>query len=485
MERAVIAAHRFGLGPRPEEGLPDNPQAWLLSQLERYEPRPAALSAARYSRDAAQITAERIRLRREARAAAKERKAAEAIAMEAGMGDSMEPQTRSGEAMEVENYIKLGREEMVEAVGMRSAAALTSPTPFAERLVHFWSNHFTAAATKPPVITLVAPHEFDAIRPNIMGKFVDMLKAASLHPAMIAYLDQYQSIGPNSPIAQRARRRSNQQGRERGLNENLAREILELHTLGVHGGYTQTDVTEFARALTGFGIEGFGRGAGVPVGKFGATWLEGAHEPDDREIMGKVYRQNGPDLAYAILEDVAAHPSTAKHIATKLARHFAGDEPPASLVSKLESAFLSSGGDLPTIYKALVEAPEAWTPEPVKFRQPWEWTIAALRAAGIDEVPGRRMANDLDQLGQAPWRASSPAGYDDLADSWLGPDALVRRTEIAQRLARLVPEKDARAVGEKLFGNSLSDMTKTALARAATPQQAMVLLLVSPEMLRR
>jgi uncharacterized protein (DUF1800 family) len=313
-----------------------------------------------------------------------------------------------------------------------------------------------------------------------------MLKAAVLHPAMLIYLDQFQSIGPNAPFAQRRARRGGDQQRPRGLNENLAREVLELHTLGVDGGYSQTDVTELARALTGWTVPGIGR-----VGRFaedqpsGAAFVAQVHEPGARQVLGRSYPAGEAKQALAILDDLAAHTATARHIATKFARHFAGDTPPPALVARLEADFLTSGGDLASLTRTLIEAPEAWTPGPVKFRTPFEWLVAALRLTGTATLPPQRIVGALTELGQVPWRAPSPAGYDDLAASWAGPDALIRRVELAERIARNAPQDGVIARAEAAFPGALGEATLTQLKRAESGQQALALLLVSPEMMRR
>jgi uncharacterized protein (DUF1800 family) len=278
-------------------------------------------------------------------------------------------------------------------------------------------------------------------------------------------------------------------GKQGGLNENLAREIMELHTLGVRTGYSQTDVTEFARALTGWTGSGLARGparrliGGMP-GQF--QFAEMMHEPGNRTIMGKRYPQAGEEQARAILLDLAASPATAKHLSTKLARHFAGDDPPPALVDRLSKAYLASGGDLPSVYRVLIESPETWSPRPLKFKNPWEWSISALRAIGIRDLEPQIAASVLKQLGQPTWQPGSPAGWDDIAASWAGPDALVRRVEVAQRLAdRAGSGVDARALAGKLFPESLSEPTRTAIARAESPAEGLALLLVSPEFVRR
>jgi uncharacterized protein (DUF1800 family) len=370
------------------------------------------------------------------------------------------------------------RDCYLNAVGARAQVALTTPTPFVERLVYFWANHFAVSIENIEVTGLAGLMEAEAIRPHVLGRFGDMLSAVEHHPAMLVYLDQAPSVGPNSPAGLRRGKRS-------GLNENLARETMELHTLGVGSGYTQADVTEFARALTGWTVAGLGGGQGlVASGDF--MFVERTHEPGPRTILRATYDQPGEAQAQAVLDALAVHPATAKHIATKLARHFVSDDPPPALVARLEKAFLKSGGDLPRVYKELAEAPEAWAPTPRKFKTPWEWSISSMRALGMKTVQPGAINGLVNQLGQPTWKPGSPAGYDDIAGSWAGPDAVMRRVEAAERFAsRNGAQIDARALAPKLFPATLSTATATALARAESPGQALALLLIAPEFLRR
>jgi uncharacterized protein (DUF1800 family) len=329
--------------------------------------------------------------------------------------------------------------------------------------------------------------EFEAIRSHVLGRFSDMLIAVEQHPAMLIYLDQAQSIGPDSRAGRLIAARG---GQKRGLNENLAREILELHTLGVRAGYTQADVSEFARAMTGWTVSGLGRGPAArllgdgPVGEF--AFAELLHQPGDRQIIGRRYRQDGERQAQAVLVDLAANPATARHISTKLARHFAGDDPPPAMVERLGQAYLKSGGDLPAVYRAIIESPEAWSPRPLKFKSPWEWSVSALRALGQTSLEPQVAGALMNQLGQPTWKPGSPAGFDDIAASWAAPEALVRRVEVAQRLAeRASSSVDPRAIAEKVLPGALGEATRTAIARAASPAEGLALLLVSPEFVRR
>jgi len=347
--------------------------------------------------------------------------------------------------------------------------------------VHFWSNHFAISTEKPQVAALAGAFEAEAIRPHVLGRFEDMLLAVERHPAMQVFLDQVRSVGPDSMAAMRADARDPQH--KRGLNENLAREIMELHTLGVRTGYTQDDVTEFARALTGWSIVGPKGGGGVP-GSF--VYRPGLHEPGERTIRGRRYAEQGEAQALAVLHDLADAPATARHVATKLARHFAGDDPSPALVARLDRAFQASNGDLPSVYRALVASQEAWSSAPVKFKTPWDWVLSTLRGLGTRELDGVKAAPLLTQLGQPVWRPGSPAGYDDIAASWAAPDALVRRVELAQRIAARAGDRiDARMLGPRLSAGSLSPATALALSRAESAQTALALLLVSPDFQRR
>lgn len=483
MSGANIAINRFGYGARPDEATPADPHRWLLAQFDRYDPRPAIIAAtptrAQVAGELADYYEQQQLLRQMGSDRLSDRSAASTTANPR--------QTMRQQARQVVN--QSGRGAYVASVAARLGTALTSPAPFMERLVHFWANHFAVSAEKLGVVGLAGLMEFEAIRPNVLGKFADMLLAVERHPAMLLYLDQTQSIGPGSPLGARVAERN--PNRKLGLNENLAREIMELHTLGVRSVYTQADVTEFARALTGWTVTGIGRGPGArQAGVAGGTpgdfvFASRVHEPGERTIIGKRYAPGGVEQGNAILRDLAAHPATAKHIATKLARHFAGDTPPPALITRLEQAFLTSGGDLPSVYRALIAAPEAWAPEPVKFKTPWEWSVSTMRALGYREAPPQPTVGLLNQLGQSAWRPGSPAGFDDVAGSWAGPDAIMRRVEAAERFAARAQAIDARALAPKLYPAALSTGTQQHLARAESPGQALALLLVAPEAMRR
>jgi uncharacterized protein (DUF1800 family) len=473
MAEREIALNRFGLGARGAEGGLSNPRGWLKAQLRGFDAQPQALRALPTRGEIAEQLADNVEMIRAMRP------------------NKAQPAEAVGVAVDPKRAMRKGarqdaRAQHVAQVGARVRVAVASDTPFIERLVHFWANHFAVSADKLTTVGFAGMLEFEAIRPYVLGRFADMLLAVEQHPAMLLYLDQAQSVGPASLLGSRVAARGN---RTLGLNENLAREILELHTLGVRTGYSQSDVTEFARAMTGWTVAGIGRGpaaramtASAAPGAF--LFVPQIHEPGDRTILGRRYASAGEGQARAILADLAIHTATAQHIATKLARHFVADDPPPALVAKLEAAFLKSGGDLPTVYAALIEAPEAWAAAPAKFKTPWEWSVSAFRALGLKETPDQAVTGMLTELGQPAWRPGSPAGYDDVAVRWAGPDALMKRVEVAQRLAARV-NVDARALAPKLFGAGLSTDTQTAIARAGDGAEATALLLVSPEFMRR
>ncbi|MFM0731024.1 DUF1800 domain-containing protein [Paraburkholderia sediminicola] len=516
MNAAAIALNRFGLGARADDTPPADPKGWLLAQFEQYQPRPAAWASqpdsVALSTELAQQRMQLNQLNRQnpqnpqnASEGASANQAnvqtnAQTNAQAAGQSTTETPAQTAKQAER-----KALRGEVLDmyrsSVNARVASALTTQTPFIERLVHFWSNHFAVSTEKPGVAALAGSFEAEAIRPHVLGRFEDMLVAVERHPAMQLFLDQTRSVGPDSMAAMRAAQRNPDV--KRGLNENLAREIMELHTLGVRSGYNQDDVTEFARALTGWslaanpgnpGNPGNPNNPGNPLrqrmppnaapGTF--VFRTALHEPGSRTIMGRRYDQPGEEQALAILHDLASAPATAQHIGGKLARHFVADNPPPDVSERLANAFASSGGDLPTVYRTLLDMPQAWSPVAVKFKTPWEWTISSMRGLGWQDIGNMQTAPILTQLGQPVWRPGSPAGYDDIAASWAAPDALVRRVEVAQRFASRVGDRlDARSLGQTLLAGSLSAPTATAVSRAESASTAIALLLVSPDFQRR
>ncbi|QND50911.1 DUF1800 domain-containing protein [Phyllobacterium sp. 628] len=454
---AAIAVNRFGLGKRASETLPSDPRNWLLEQIGQYNPQSPAFTSLQSTRDIASSYA------------------ADREKLQAVDGDE-----KIALRKELNKAARLLYRSEIEARGL---TALQTPTPFAEALVHFWSNHFAVSADNPAMLSLAGVFEREAIRPHIMGRFTDLLFAVEQHPAMLIYLDQVRSAGPDSPLATRAQRRN--AGKLPGINENLAREIMELHTVGVGSGYSQKDVTEFAYALTGWSAGRMGGKADASqAGVF--QYRPGLHQPGDRLIRHRVYGATGEDQAGAVLKDLASDPATARHIATKLCRHFMADVPPQAAVKRVAKAFLVSGGDLPAVYKALVQSPEAWSAEPAKMKTPWEWLTSAMRGLDYQDLGKANFSNLLNQLGQPVWLPRSPAGYDDITASWLAPDALVRRVEVAQRLAaRSDRSLKPGELASNLLSGSLTGTTAMEISRAETAQTGIALLLVSPDFQRR
>lgn len=451
---SCVALTRFGLGYRRGQTLEHNPQKWLLKQVEEYDPSPPELAVLPPSDPVTRQFGEFRRLRNA-------------------------DEDRKGQAR------RELRQHLHNAISARIELGVRTSSPFIERLVHFWANHFAISTEKPGAGPLAGSFEAEAIRPHIFGRFSDMLFAVETHPAMLLYLDQAQSIGPNSRRGQRAAQR----GRRRaGLNENLAREILELHTLGVRSGYAQADVTEFAKALTGHTVPvGYRNFAGRnrSNGDQAYAFVPALHEPGSKRVLGKVYREDGANEALNILHDLASHPATAKNIATKLARHFSDDDPPATLVSRLEKTFIQTGGDLRALTQALIDAPETWDKPRRKFLTPWEWSIASLRAVAPDDFDPMPIRRLITNLGQDLWKPGSPAGFDDKASTWAAPEALHRRVEAAQTISRRARNTDARRLGPALYPGVWSEHSATMVARAESPAQAMALVLASPEAMWR
>ncbi|MBX7526367.1 DUF1800 domain-containing protein [Qipengyuania vesicularis] len=461
MTPTAIALNRFGLGYRRGDDLPLDPRADLKAQVAAFDPAPPELGNRALDGEELRRTVEDIFAYRDMRRSTSD--------------------TEEREEMQ-RLRARSNRETYAGDVARRARVAIESNTPFMERMVHFWANHFAVSTDKTHLPLLAGPFEFAAIRLHVGGFFADLLRAAALHPAMLAYLDQSRSQGPDSKAARNRRRRGRP---ERGLNENLGREILELHTLGVDGGYAQEDVIELAKALTGWTVPGMPFTDPSEPQPNGANFYAFIHQPGVRRVMGRNYPDTGARQALAILDDLAAHPSTARFIATKLARHFAGDAPPSTLVDRLADAFLGSGGHLPTVYEALIDAPEAWQSGPVRYRQPWEWAVAVLRASEQSQLPERRFAMMMRDLGQQVWAPGSPAGWDDRDASWTGSTALLRRVEAAERIAASAKLDDTRALAEALFPGSLSRTTRQTIDWAESNEMAFALLMVSPEMLRR
>jgi uncharacterized protein (DUF1800 family) len=357
----------------------------------------------------------------------------------------------------------------------RMQRAIMADCGFAERLVVFWSNHFCISANKGGLARMWAgSFEREAIRPYVFGRFADMLKAVEQHPAMLFFLDNQQSLGPDSRAGI---------NRNRGLNENLAREIMELHTLGVNGGYTQDDVTSLARIITGWTYAGRQGQLGTP-GTF--AFNANAHQPGAQRVMGKTYEPNGVAQGEAVLADIARHPATAKFIATKFARHFVADDPPPALVARLAEVFGKTDGDLKAVSTALVDSDEAWNAPLSKIRSPYEFLMATGRLLGrIPDDPGRYLGG-LTTLGQPLWSPAGPNGFPDSNAAWAAPEGMKLRLDISAQVAsRIADSIDPRDLLELVAADAASPDTRRTIERAETRQQALALLLMSPEFQRR
>ena len=357
----------------------------------------------------------------------------------------------------------------------RLQRAMVADCGFVERLVVFWSNHFCISANKGELARMWAgSFEREAIRPYVLGRFGDMLKAVEQHPAMLFFLDNQQSLGPESRAGQ---------NRKRGLNENLAREIMELHTLGVGGGYSQDDVTSLARIITGWSFAGRQGQLGQP-GNF--VFNANAHQPGPQRLLGKAYENNGVAQGEAALADISRHPSTAKFIASKFARHFVADEPPPALVARLQEVFVKSGGDLRALATALLDSEEAWKAPLTKLRSPYEFLVSTGRLlARIPEDPGLYLGG-LNTLGQPLWSPAGPNGFPDSNAAWAAPEGMKLRLDISAQIgSRLAANIDPRNLLELVAADAASPETRRSIERAESRQQAMALLLMSPEFQRR
>jgi uncharacterized protein (DUF1800 family) len=461
---AAIAANRFGLGARPGElpGIGADASGWLLRQLKGAPP----VLSGEGLKPSAETLAKIIELRKDRKEAADEQKKSAALKLPA-----------------------VYRPVYIDEIHARFSHSVTTERPFLERLTQFWSNHFAVSVDKVAVLGLAGAMEREAIRPRVTGHFQDLLLAVEKHPAMLLYLDNSASIGPNSKAARFVGRRGN--GRKVGINENLAREILELHTLGVDGGYTQGDVTTFAQAISGWSIGGQDNGRklaklGVDNGTPGEFLFRDVfHEPGAKKLLGKGYGDDGVRQGEAMLRDLAMRRETARHISTKLARHFIADDPPQAAVDRIARAWLDSKAHLPTVYEALVESPEAWEQPLAKFKTPVDYIYSAYRALGIP-TQKRRALQPFEALGQRNLMPGSPAGWPDASADWDGSSALLKRIAWADVIAqRMGDARNARDLAPQLLGATLTDETAKAIARAESGAQALTLLMASPEFMRR
>jgi uncharacterized protein (DUF1800 family) len=452
----AIAAHRFGLGAKPGEieAASASPHAWLMSQLEGPVEQPQSLGGTPLvsgGRLAAQLEEDRKQVQ-------------------------MLKRDRADNADAIKAINKSRGQIFVNEMAARFAQGFTTNKPFAERLVWFWSNHFAVSSLNGRAAMFAGAFEREAIRPHISGTYEGMAQAVVHHPAMLLYLDNAESIGPNSPQGLRSKK---------GLNENLGRELMELYTLGVDGGYTQADVVAMARLLTGWSLDNQG-------GDSGFRYYPQRHEPGPVTLRGKTYE--GYDGAVAAVSDLAHDPATAHHIAQKFAVAFIADDPPTSSVVRLEKTFRDTHGNLRALAETAINDPVAWKPGRGKMRTPVEYVTASYRLLGLPhatndpdavtkQVKGAMGAARL--MGQFPLSPPSPKGWPESSEAWSGPDAVLDRIEWARQIGQRLPKVfDAAAVAEMGLGPLLSAATRTAMAQASTPGEGVALLLSSPEFQR-
>jgi len=485
---AAIALHRFGFGPRVGAiaSVAGDPRGAILAELDRPGAGRIAdadlLTTGEATRAAFDFRqekkAERLALRVDREATQAEAKKSAEAAKAADKTDMAQSGAGQADPMQAAAPIKtnpgpgIPQQIFFEEAKARFDSALNAEVGLVDRLTWFWSNHFCVSADKGPVRALCGAFEREAIRSNVLGKFSDMLVAVESHPAMLLYLDNAGSIGPNSIAGIR---------RGKGINENLAREILELHTLGVNGGYSQADVTNFAKVITGWTFRPLKQDP-QHGGEF--VFNERMHEPGAQSVLSHSYDDGGYEQGRAVLLMLARHPATAKHIATKLARHFIADDPPPALVNRLAKRFIDTGGDLKEVTKTLLTSQESWDAPRSKLKRPAEWIISSMRASGMMMSDVRRVINTLNLLGEPLWRPPAPKGFSDDSAAWL--DGLTQRLDIANELARRIGVMtDPEAVADDALGPLASAETRQTLARAESRQQALALLLMSPEFQRR
>lgn len=451
---AAIALARLGLGARPGEirHVGGDPRGWAVAQIRADgAPQPSGDFSDTDRRMAAFLDYQSLDRR----------------------PDGAEAEVRRAERQAARRALVQGTGEEFLA---RARLGATTDRSFAERWALFWANAITVSATRFPAAVFMGQYEREAIRPFVFGRFEDLVLAAEQHPAMLLYLDQARSIGPGSAAGRRRR--------NGGLNENLAREMMELHTVGAEAGYDQADVTELARALTGWSVPTAGDEA--PERERPAfIFRNAAHEPGARIVMGKTYPPDGLAQGRAILRDLARHPATARRLAHRLAVHFVADDPPPALVEALERRWIETEGDLAELARALVQAEETWSLPLTKMKTPYEFVVSTHRALGTqpDRLPALR--SGLMEMGQPVFAAPSPEGWPDMAADWAGPDALVKRLNWARSQGDAARIDDPGMIAAQVLGPRLSDRTRLAVTRAESRSEAVALFLMSPEFQRR
>ena len=466
---ASIATNRFGLGARPGEiqAATGDPAGWVKEQLKQ----PFSVDIGTNTLEAIADLGTYQQQRREAQAMLLEQQ---------NQSDLGSPQSRMGP-----DAVNPGQ-SFSEQAEASLAQSVKSTESVNWRLFNFFSNHFSVTAHNAPLRLTVFSYETDAIAPHIQGHFDQLLLSVIKHPVMLLYLNNERSIGPDSILGKRQS--------DRGLNENLAREILELHTLGVDGGYTQNDVLELAMAITGWSIDR------EPTTKSGGfEFNPNGHQPGSRTVLDKKYaagirtgasaqtqRQalKAVEQGEAILRDLAIHPSTAEFVSRKLATHYINDQPDPALVNRMKNTWLETGGHLPSVMETMIDDDSAWETSAQKFKNARDFIISSVRATGANQVPRSGLSRGLDLLGHKPFNAGSPAGYGDLAEDWDGASALMARADWASELSGYL-RVPALELAENALGDDLSEHTRRIVARAESDAQARALLFMSPEFQRR
>ncbi len=493
-ERAFHALNRLGFGPSPADVSAMRrlgPAAWLEQFLQQ-QVQPASVLPQDLQ---TQLQALETLNLSQAALMARFRQARELGKKKGQDGEKSAPSASAQEQTmksAEQSRRDLIRPLVLDASKHRLLRALASPAQLEEVLVDFWFNHFNVYAGKGPVGALVGSYEREAIRPFVFGKFRQMLGAVAKHPAMLIYLDNAQSVGSDSAAVARAQARRARMGegaapRASGLNENYARELMELHTLGVDGGYTQRDVTELARILTGWTVDyravlRAGESQRASLFIFDAA----RHDGGSKHWLGRQVQAAGQQEGEVALDVLAAHPATARHLAFKFAQAFVSDAPPPALVANLAERFLQSQGDLRVLVQSLLSSEQFWSREAFqsKFKSPYRYVLSSLRATGLklDDAPGALAY--LAQAGMPLYGATTPDGFKNVSEAWMNPEALAQRMQWAQRLTRAGRSAPGgRLSGDDLqatLGASLSERSRQALATEPADLR-LALLLGSPD----